>query len=342
MSGVFLGKRRAYQRKVAVADFDGICSSDILTFEPKTDELLPDLLPFIVQSEEFFEHALGTSSGSLSPRTRWSQLKEFEFALPPKDEQRRIAEALWSVDQSIQAKQRLIESLEVSSAALTSHLVLSGTGQEELKDSEVGRIPKTWSVSRLPSIVRRDAPITYGIVQPGKHDPNGVLMILAGDFINRWTSKANMFRVQSKLHQQYRRSLLSPGDIIMCIVGVTTGAVDIVPDWGEEANLTQTSTRISCDRSKVMSEFLLAYFRSSISRTFVTRHLKGSRQVRLNIDDFDNFMVPLPSLDELRRMVVVLKSFEDAKASAATSLASQKKLASSLSKTLLRGDTGVH
>jgi hypothetical protein len=130
--------------------------------------------------------------------------------------------------------------------------------------------------------------------------------------------------------------------MIMCIVGVTTGAVDIVPDWGEEANLTQTSARISCDRSKVLSEFLLAYFRSSISRTFVTRHLKGSRQVRLNIGDFDNFMVPLPSLDEQRRIVVVLKSFEDAKASAATSLASQKKLASSLSKTLLRGDTGVH
>ena len=66
---VLFGKRRAYQKKVAVTEFDGICSSDILTFEPKGDDLLPELLPFIVQSEGFFEHALGTSSGSLSPRT---------------------------------------------------------------------------------------------------------------------------------------------------------------------------------------------------------------------------------------------------------------------------------
>lgn len=65
-------KRRAYQRKVAFADFEGICSGDILTFEPKNRKvLLPELLPFICQSDAFFDHALDTSAGSLSPRTSW-------------------------------------------------------------------------------------------------------------------------------------------------------------------------------------------------------------------------------------------------------------------------------
>jgi type I restriction enzyme S subunit len=67
---VLFGKRRAYQRKAAVAEFDGICSGDILVFEPKGDDLIPELLPFIVQSDGFFEKALGTSAGSLSPRTK--------------------------------------------------------------------------------------------------------------------------------------------------------------------------------------------------------------------------------------------------------------------------------
>ena len=92
---VLFGKRRAYQRKVAVAEFDGVCSGDILAFEPKDDRLLPELLPFIVQSEGFFTNALRTSSGSLSPRTRWRDLAAYEFPLPPLDEQRRIAEILW-------------------------------------------------------------------------------------------------------------------------------------------------------------------------------------------------------------------------------------------------------
>jgi type I restriction enzyme, S subunit len=92
---VLFGKRRAYQRKVALADFEGVCSGDIYVLEtndPKT--LLPELLPFICQTDRFFEHAVGTSAGSLSPRTNWESLVAYEFALPPLDEQRRIAEVL--------------------------------------------------------------------------------------------------------------------------------------------------------------------------------------------------------------------------------------------------------
>ena len=91
---VLFGKRRAYQRKVAVAGLDGVCSGDILVFEPAGDDLLPEFLPYVVQSDGFFAQALGTSAGSLSPRTKWSDLAKYEFALPPIDEQRKIAAIL--------------------------------------------------------------------------------------------------------------------------------------------------------------------------------------------------------------------------------------------------------
>lgn len=96
------GKRRAYQRKVAYAEFTGICSGDILTFEPKDRNiLLPELLPFICQSDAFFSHALDTSAGSLSPRTSWTALKNFSFPLPPLEEQKRLAELLWAADEAV-------------------------------------------------------------------------------------------------------------------------------------------------------------------------------------------------------------------------------------------------
>ena len=96
---VLFGKRRAYQRKVAVAEFDAVVSGDIYVLAPKSDRLLPELLPFLCMSERFFQHAVGTSAGSLSPRTNWSSLASFEFDLPPLDQQRRIAEILWAVDE---------------------------------------------------------------------------------------------------------------------------------------------------------------------------------------------------------------------------------------------------
>jgi type I restriction enzyme S subunit len=107
------GKRRAYQHKVAYAEFEGICSGDILTFESKDKKVLePELLPFICQTEAFFEYALGTSAGSLSPRTNWGALGEFEFALPPIDEQKRIAEVLWAADSSLEEYARARRELE--------------------------------------------------------------------------------------------------------------------------------------------------------------------------------------------------------------------------------------
>ncbi|MEZ5617720.1 MAG: restriction endonuclease subunit S [Rhodocyclaceae bacterium] len=85
---VLFGKRRAYQRKVAIADFTGVCSGDIYALESKdAGALLPELLPFICQTDTF-EHAVGTSAGKcLSPRTNWTSLAQFEFALPPVEDQ---------------------------------------------------------------------------------------------------------------------------------------------------------------------------------------------------------------------------------------------------------------
>ena len=74
---VLFGKRRAYQRKAAVPDFDGVCSGDIYVFAANEKRLIPELLPFLVQSEGFATHAENTSEGSLSPRTKWKYLAEY-------------------------------------------------------------------------------------------------------------------------------------------------------------------------------------------------------------------------------------------------------------------------
>lgn len=107
---VLFGKRRAYQRKVAVADFDGVCSGDILVFEPSADELLPEFLPYLVQSDAFFDHALGTSAGSLSPRTSWKALKDYGLGLPSADEQRSVSQLLDIHGQARQAYEAVLDT----------------------------------------------------------------------------------------------------------------------------------------------------------------------------------------------------------------------------------------
>lgn len=117
------GKRRAYQRKAAFVEFEAVCSGDILTFEAIEGRMLPEFLPFVVQSDGFYEHALGTSAGSLSPRTNWRDLKDYKFTLPPLDEQEHLADLLWSVERHRRTSQTEVHEVNVASNRLLSDIL---------------------------------------------------------------------------------------------------------------------------------------------------------------------------------------------------------------------------
>jgi restriction endonuclease S subunit len=107
---IIFGKRRAYQRKLAVAEFGGICSAHAMVIRARPDKVLPEFLPFLMMSDRFMNRAVEISVGSLSPTINWTTLKLESFDLPPLDQQRRIAEILWAVDEAL-------SSWESSSAA---------------------------------------------------------------------------------------------------------------------------------------------------------------------------------------------------------------------------------
>jgi hypothetical protein len=121
---VLYGSRRTYLRKVAVADFEGICANTTFVLEPSSSRLLPEFLPLVMTTEAFHDHSKEQSKGSVNPYINFSDLTWFEFALPPVDEQRRItellcaadrlSETLSSVDLAVLRKSLLVQALETS------------------------------------------------------------------------------------------------------------------------------------------------------------------------------------------------------------------------------------
>lgn len=95
---VIFGRRRAYQKKVAMAEFEGICSAHALVLRAKPGHVDPRFLPIFLSSDYFLDRAISISVGSLSPTVNWRDLKVQEFNLPPLDEQQRIANLLWAVE----------------------------------------------------------------------------------------------------------------------------------------------------------------------------------------------------------------------------------------------------
>lgn len=111
---VLYGSRRTYLRKVAVADFDGVCANTTFVVESKDPGvLLQEFLPFVMTSEPFHAFAITESKGSVNPYVNWSDIARYELDLPPLDEQRRIADLLWAVERHRLAVER--QSFELRS-----------------------------------------------------------------------------------------------------------------------------------------------------------------------------------------------------------------------------------
>lgn len=105
---VLFGKRRAYQKKVAIAPFDGIFSAHGMVLRPKEDVIYKNFFPLFIASDYFLDAAIKISVGSLSPTINWRDLKELKFNLPELDEQKKLAEVLWQIVDTMESYKKLL------------------------------------------------------------------------------------------------------------------------------------------------------------------------------------------------------------------------------------------
>lgn len=125
---IIFGKRRAYQRKASIADFDGICSAHAMVLRANPEKVDPRLLPFFLHSEAFMSRAIEISEGSLSPTIKWVILEQQKFRLPPRPIQEKIAELLWKIDTLREATRRGLTRLQVYKRSFLEKALLSSDG----------------------------------------------------------------------------------------------------------------------------------------------------------------------------------------------------------------------
>lgn len=142
---VIFGRRRAYQKKIARADFEGICSAHALVLRARPDFIDSDFLPVFLSSDYFLHRAIAISVGSLSPTVNWRDLKVQEFELPPIDEQKRIADVLWAVERHKHALGKQVAEV-VSLATETFESVAAAAERSQLsawvERIDAGRSPR--------------------------------------------------------------------------------------------------------------------------------------------------------------------------------------------------------
>lgn len=133
---VLFARRNAYLRRASMVDFDGCCSGDAFVLRENPEKLIPGFLTFIVNSEALWDYANSNAAGTMSKRVKWRDLANYEFLLPPKDQQAQLAELLWAMDAVVEREREVLERLSIVKQAQLSKTFLR-ENCDKLRISEI-------------------------------------------------------------------------------------------------------------------------------------------------------------------------------------------------------------
>ncbi len=119
---ILYGKLRPYLDKAALAEWDGVCSTDILVLI-STEAVDRTFAAYLMHTDFVLHHAIATTTGVNHPRTSWKSLSQATIPLPPLSEQREIARMLQAVDARIEAEEKKKAALEALFKTLLHHLM---------------------------------------------------------------------------------------------------------------------------------------------------------------------------------------------------------------------------
>lgn len=292
---VLFGKRRAYQRKAARVSFDGVCSGDLLVLEAADGYLLPELLPHLVQTDAFFDHALETSAGSLSPRTKWSSLGDFVFSLPPKSDQ-----------------ERLLTVLEANALALSSIKACPINDLRRMTLKKLMNEAQNWMTARIGD---------FGEVRLGRQrSPKYETGIFPTKYLRAGNVLDGCFELTDVLEMDFNekdfsRYRLQPGDILL-----TEG--DLISErnvgrsalWrGELENCCFQNTLIRFRANDALTpEFAHRLFQHCYYEGLFARVASKTTVTHLGAERFSDIVVSIPTLEEQNRIATALQQFDDA------------------------------
>lgn len=301
---IIFGKRRAYQRKLAVAEFGGICSAHAMVIRARPDKVLPEFLPFLMMSDRFMNRAVEISVGSLSPTINWTTLKLETFDLPPLDQQRRIAEILWAVDEVIGSEERTLASIEEALGAVKNAESVSGVPNKTIGDC-CGKLGS----GKTP----RGGEKVYST--------EGVLFLRSQNVHPDGLVLEDAVFISPEIDEEMRSTRVQTSDVLLNITGASIGRCTIY-NVERPANVNQHVCILRAKREAVLPAFLAGFLQSEIGQKMIaTYSTKGNRE-GLNFAQLSAIPIHIPSIERQQKVCEQIRSLEDCRAVERTHLAS--------------------
>lgn len=302
---VLFGRRRAYLKKAALASFDGICSGDITVFRAKKN-LLPELLPFIVNNEKFFDYAIKHSAGGLSPRVKFKDLANFKFLLPPKDQQAHLAKLLMAMDEVIEREKEVEQKFQFTLFSSLKGIFQKTNKREKLIDLCFDQ-PKYGANS---SAIEYDNVTRY------------LRITDIGEF-----GELNDEKVSAEKHED--KYLLKYGDFLLAR-SADPGRAYFYKDQDGRCTHAGYLIKFPLDLTKILPEYLYFFTQTREFKIWINQTTRTGTLSNINSKEFSSLMIPVTSISNQSKIISEIsnlyKTHKDVKEKIANSKSLQKSL----------------
>jgi len=277
---MLFGRRRAYLKKAALAPFDGVCSGDITVIEAIPGKIIPELLPFIIQNDSLFDYAVGRSAGSLSPRVKWNDLKEYEFDLPEYEKQ-----------------QGMVELLQAAYDAKTAYKTLIAATDELVKSQFIEMFgdpatnPMQWEEATLKDVCV--GKMSYGSGAAAV-DYDEVTRYVRITDITDVGGLNDDIKSPGVIDEKY---LLSDGDILFARSGATVGKTLRFRKKYGRCIYAGFLIRLIPDQTKVSPDYIFGFTKSAFYERFVRDTQRAVGQPNINAQEYGDLKICIPPME---------------------------------------------
>lgn len=151
--------------------------------------------------------------------------------------------------------------------------------------------------------------VTYGVVQPGVSESDGIPMIRVNNFVGHSISTSDVMRIDPSIESKYQRTRLQAGDVLITIVG-SVGQVAIVPSALAGWNIARAVALIR-PKTAGLSRWIAFVLRSPIAQHQLGITANTTVQTTINLKDLRALSIPLPPEAVRANISSVLGALDD-------------------------------
>ena len=251
-----------------------------------------DFIYYVVSSPIFRQYLEHSATGTTIKNISLKQMREYDFLLPPIEEQKQISSVLKMIDEKIKNNRRVNENLEQQAQAIFANMFdESNTTQATISDVSLN--------------------VTDGVHNTVHDDPEGEYLLLScknikGGSLNIGTSERRISR--DTFEKLRRRTKLSKGDVLISSVG-TIGELLLLNNEPLNYEFQRSVAMVKPNLSVVSSAYLYESLLSNRAKLINSAH--GAVQQCLFISDIAEFPIRIPQQDILSEFDTIVTPMLD-------------------------------